>query len=66
MTDKPLSYFEYFDLHFRNMSYTDRFPLFIPIISILFWISYGVVFPNIIMPVDYIFYILRFKGNNIK
>jgi len=48
-------YLDYWEEKFQKMGKMDRRALGIPILGTILWFSYGIVMPNIIIPISYYF-----------
>lgn len=48
-------YMDYWEEKFKKMGQEDRRALGIPILGTLLWLAYGIVMPNIIIPISYYF-----------
>ena len=46
-------YLDFFEEEFNKMTSSDKRILGVPIISFVFWVVYGLIMPNIIIPISY-------------
>jgi len=49
-----MKYLDYWSMKFRDMSNRDIRVLGIPVLGFPFWIVYGIIMPNIIIPIDWL------------
>lgn len=47
------TYLDFWEKEFNKMGKIDKRALGVPFVSIFLWLAYGIIFPNLLIPIKY-------------